>query len=667
MISFHAPTCVKAVERSPEVLHAKRMSRRLLGAVMLLLLVATLGPAAGAAGSQMRQCLRLGCKQQREACRKAFKHQARDARRACSDHGGKARKECKQHEKRTWRLNRKKCNAARKACKACCKQGRSGCAVRVLGDGVCGGVTVAREECDGGDDAGCPGRCRGDCRCPSPTTTLDGNYAIIAADPLAQVAREYAQYRIDTGYAAQLFVVSDLVNAPYAVEHLVPAVHELLQGAHRQLPEGETLYLALLGDAPGIQEHNTGLIPAVPCENDFGPGGCHTDNAYGDLDGDGLPEVAVGRVPARTPQQVRDYLDKLRTHESRYTTGLWNRRITVYAEQGGFGDTIDALLEMLVMSGLKAVDHAFDTIGVYANPASRYYYTPFSNKVIELFNDGNLMTVYFGHGSSGWTYGLPIGAVPEIHCDERFPISFFFACNNGSYRGRGDSIAEALIWNPHGSIIVFAASELSGPYGNAVLSYEIQRAIMDARLPTIGEAILSAKWQVMENSDAFRQLTEHLAVVSGMTVAERETSRFQHLNLYNLLGDPAVALQYPRSVIEFGSGVSGSLPDGLLHVSGTAPGVGDGTAWVTLETERDVVLHNLIPVDPGDPDADAVRTNWELAVDKIVVGETVAVEGGAFTADLRFPADLPAGDYYVKVYAHDGTSDSFGYARLRRN
>jgi len=491
---------------------------------------------------------------------------------------------------------------------------------------------------------------------PDVTVPDSVNYVIVYDDSLDQAAGQIAEYRESTGFRTAKHSVSDVLPDIVTVYDLVGVINSLLAIVKDGLDDDAPVYLLLLGDVPSGPYELNGHIPAVPCNNIIG--GCLTDNDYGDLDGDNVPDVAVGRIPASTNEQALEYLDKLKRHESEYKVGLWNRRVSVYTGEANFGMEIDAMLEMAVMKGLTKVSHAFDIIGAYDNSGSSYYYMPFEEKVIDLFNQDNVMVVYIGHGSTEWTQGLDSDQVPKVHCKNRLPATLFFACHAGNYAGNDDCLAEELLWKDDGPIVTYGSSDVSHPYGNAVLVYESQRAVLNSRAPTFGLALLESKVQSIVNQDEFRDFIDAAA---QLEVPEYQLViiRDQHLDLYNLLGDPAAAVRYPGSDAVFDD-VEGGMSADQIRVQGTAPGVGDGTAWVTLEMERDVILWPLDPVDPDDPDQQTVQSNWEKAVDKVLSSAEVDVVSGAFEADLDVPDGLPTGAYWIKVYAYDDVSDSFG-------
>ncbi|MBW2534118.1 MAG: hypothetical protein JRI55_21700, partial [Deltaproteobacteria bacterium] len=337
---------------------------------------------------------------------------------------------------------------------------------------------------------------------PHASAPIRGTYVVVTADPLVEIAEKMSALRRSVGYVTAVHRVSALVPGPVQPRDLAAKVHRLLADTAGVPPT----HLLLLGDAPGPDEQTSGQIPAFPCTSHYG--GCMTDNPYGDLDGDGLPDVAVGRIPARTPRQATEYLERLEAHERSFTPGPWNRRVSIYTERGGFGARVDALIELGMMEGLKRVSHAFDIVGAYDNPNSQFFYTPYSEKVIDLFNQGNLFVFYVGHGLSGSTAGLDKGSLDAVHCGPRRPAVFFFACNNGAYVGPNDSIAEALLLRDRGAIVAFASTDVSHPYGNASLLYEVTRHFLDGRPATFGEGLRRAKRALMEHSDEFRQILD---------------------------------------------------------------------------------------------------------------------------------------------------------------
>lgn len=521
-----------------------------------------------------------------------------------------------------------------------------------------------REENPGPGDEGSPGDpatpgdLGGDREDSGDPGTEAGPYLLIATqDDLRPAALEWQAYRQDQGMEVEVGTVEDLAPGAVQASDWRDGVLRRLREVRDRRGTDDRLFLLILGDAPSGGRVEGGRWPAQRCTNSTpGATGCWTDNRYGDLDGDGVPEVAVGRVPARTLEEAGQVLRKVQAFESTYRTGLFNRRLGLYVGEAGFGEAIDGLLELAMMEGLKRVDHAFDILGAWDNPASAYWYLPFTEKVVDLFSDGALATVYIGHGSEEWTQGLTAQEVSAIDCSgTRCPFSFFFACYAGNYVGSADSLGERLAFKADGPVAAFGATDVSHPYGNAVLAYETQRLVLAMRYETIGEVLVAIKKALAANlDDEFRQFIDGGATVdpSCGTPARQQQLLVEHMDLYNLLGDPATRLQYPGAVASM-TVVSGGIRSGHVEVRGEVPGVGSGQAYLTLETERDVTWRQLLPVDPDHPDPATVQANWAAANDKVLVGSTVPVADGVFTGALAVPVGAPGGDLYLKVYAWD--------------
>ena len=74
-----------------------------------------------------------------------------------------------------------------------------------------------------------------------------------------------------------------------------------------------------------------------------------------------------------------------------------------------------------------------------------------------------------------------------------------------------------------------------------------------------------------------------------------------------------------------------------------------------------------VPAD-GDPGRDGVIVqNYDTANDKVAATVTVPMTGSSLSTTLQIPANLPAGQYHIKVFAYDTISDFVGSASLTVN
>jgi hypothetical protein len=107
-----------------------------------------------------------------------------------------------------------------------------------------------------------------------------------------------------------------------------------------------------------------------------------------------------------------------------------------------------------------------------------------------------------------------------------------------------------------------------------------------------------------------------------------------------------------------------------LTVTATFPSLTSGAeAIVTLESTRKAILGDIaaVPAD-GDSGRDAVVVkNYETANDKVVASVTASLTESSLSTTLKIPSDLPAGRYYIKVFAQDARSDFIGSTPLTVN
>ncbi len=488
-----------------------------------------------------------------------------------------------------------------------------------------------------------------------PPLLNSADFLILTEDSLLESAHEYATFRESLGSWTEVRTASSLQQGSNLGAFALN-VQAWAREARENLDPRLPLFLLILGDAPEESDSIQGRIPALYCSNMEGD--CYTDNKYADLDDDGLPDLALGRLPLRSAAEVTEYIRHAREHETQTPPGIWNRRLALYTGAANFSPEIDAMLEFLVFYALTKVSYDFDIFGVYNNSNSDYYYTPYEDKVMDLLNAGNLMDIYIGHGSSDSTDGLSLYNLDQFSSDHRFPFAFFFACLNGTYRGEDDSLAEAVLRLPRGAIASVASSDISHPYGNAVLSYEVQRVSLNLRLETIGEVVQEMKRAAITNVDDNLRVVIDSSAAIELNESLYEPLLLEHLNLYNLLGDPALTMHYPDGQVSFDED---RLPDtmqpGTLTVSGSVDLFSEGTVTVSLECSRNAMLYET---EPGY-DRQTIQENWAKANDKVVDSIEVSLVDGRFEAQLQIPADLPRVAYYVKAFAvgqgHDATGN----------
>ena len=469
---------------------------------------------------------------------------------------------------------------------------------------------------------------------------------------------------LTTSVAAQDILVITPFNEALApwLEHRTAQGHKVvvrepvanLRGLVREVhakSEGKLRFVLLVGDYGRIPcAYKRGVVIAQYTR----AANIAHDHYLADLDGDDLPDLAVGRLPAGNGHEAAAMLGKVIKYENSTDFGTWRRRFNVIAGVGGFGKLQDWALETVATKFLTdSVPAAFDLHVTYANPASAFCPPPPEIQAVTLrrFNEGALAIAYIGHGNrTKLDDVLYRGRRYTIFDDEAAfswkarhgaPIAIFVACSTGHFDGTPDCLAEVALKQPGGPVAVIASTRLSMPYANGVFAKELLDAMFVQQRPTIGEVLIETKRRLMHpaKDDVGRQFIETLAMGYKWSEKARAEERAEHLFLYNLFGDPATRIAYPaKAKLDC---AQEARPGARLKVVGQSSVAGE--ALVELAEKR----RAQVQPREGD-DAAAFRRAYARANHRTLQQVRVPVTNGRFRTEFTLP-ETP-GDYVVRVY-----------------
>jgi Peptidase family C25 len=406
--------------------------------------------------------------------------------------------------------------------------------------------------------------------------------------------------------------------------------------------------------------------------------------AQGHIDAPGQPQfaakvnprlLAVGRIPARLPEEAANFARKVIGYETSKSEGMWRRSMSIFTGPANFGALADFMIESSMTRTLdEKVPYDWDVDVVFPKIGSPWAY-PFpdlQNKLIERLEAGALIAGYVGHGAPthfddvrhNYNY-YQIGTVWDL---ERLRIGdgkpFFIAltCSNGFFdlRERMQSVAEVLVMNPGGAIAAFASSRVSHPYPNALYGDAIVQTFVNERASTIGEGIVIAKERMLEGE---------LPLAPLLFDSDPRELAEEHVGLYNLLGDPATILQYPARARMTLDGLKENVtPGSSVDVKVDIEGIAVGKAILTVETKRSVIRTKVPSAIALRQMAEhemweTMRATYNAAADKVVSREEQAVASGKAVFHVKLPD--AEGEYVLKVFATGGGETSGGYVRVK--
>ncbi|MEO8011596.1 MAG: C25 family cysteine peptidase, partial [Dokdonella sp.] len=318
-----------------------------------------------------------------------------------------------------------------------------------------------------------------------------------------------------------------------------------------------------------------------------------SDNPFGII-GDGYhPTVAVGRFPVVEPSEVSAIVNKTIDYMTKPQPGSWRRDVMFITDESEhFKKSSDALAQSIGSEGFVAER-------VYAS-ADESNNLAHQSAIKDGLNAGRLLVHFIGHGGRYiWRTGPPdirknhdlftLDDVSNLTNSGRLPMVLSMTCYSAPFDNPSeDSIGERFLREPDkGAVAVFAASWRNAP------STEFSSSLVTELLrpgATIGEGIVRAKQSIED-----RTLVE----------------------MYNLLGDPAVVLERPR--------------DSALMAL-------DGDVWspgIAVEL-MNAGFQGQVDLDWLDEDGDSVaRTSYQASESRFLLPIPTKLAKGKAVASVR--------------------------------
>lgn len=550
------------------------------------------------------------------------------------------------------------------------------------------------------------------------------DYLIVAADGLGGVAKEWGEYRKGQGRQVEVVTLGAIAKeAGKDKINLLDLKNYIKKHGGEKPAEG--FQVLLIGDCPVEGSEGYDAKTEIPWfmsaykdayERSAIPG----DNFLADTIGEDneIPDFAIGRIPARTPEQASLALKKVKAYESA-KLGEWIKRLTFFAGEGRFGAAVDQMLENLfTQMAEQVIDPAYDLRMTYANIKSAYAYVPsrFSDKVLEEANTGAFLLSYMGHGAVDRLDDMHVSQgegkrdlrYPILQDDDvvkfniedgKLPVMIIVACATGFLDHKEQCLTERICFAEKAPVAVISSSRDSHPYSNTLLQNAMITEMTKNRRATLGECFMRAKREIVQGEDKNRKSLENMAAFIIPKKSDRDKLNRAHLYLYNLIGDPGLKLKHPNVAlqaqnenkpvrsVEINAGQKKEIMIALDPTLkfGTGKGAKGPSFVATLEVRRSQIAGNVDPINPADLISDdsqkreraeaTVSRNHAIANNKVVcelecIGELAPVEDEVmelFAEIVRLKIDeaLAPGDYVVKLFALDSKGAHCGFAALK--
>jgi Peptidase family C25 len=344
---------------------------------------------------------------------------------------------------------------------------------------------------------------------------------IITSAGLRAAAQGLADYRKSRGLATLVVTVDDVMD-DFADGLLNPAaIHDLVvYAAANWQPRPRYVTLAGKGtydyrDLLGFHDDQVPPLMVASYE-----GLVPSDGAYADLNGDGLADVPIGRIPALTAAELTAYVNKVVAYESGGLGG-WAKQVLLVADAPDAAGDYVAGSDQLAAQVPAALQVTKDYLPVGASQAQ---IDAVRAQLIGTFDNGGVLVNYVGHGGLDRLASpglLTTDDVPQLAGGARSPVLTALTCNIAHFAFPGFRfLGEDLIVQPGGgAMAVFAPTGLSYDGPAVQLGQHLLPAILAGPGTVLGDAIL-------------RGIREYAA-----------TGDVTLLPAYNLLGDPGLAVK----------------------------------------------------------------------------------------------------------------------------
>ncbi|HTF38914.1 MAG TPA: C25 family cysteine peptidase, partial [Blastocatellia bacterium] len=212
-----------------------------------------------------------------------------------------------------------------------------------------------------------------------------------------------------------------------------------------------------------------------------------SDDWFADFDGNGVAEMAIGRLPVRSAPEAATVIAKIIGYDRSQSS---NSVLLVADSNDGydFGSMSSGLRDAIPQSMKVSEIHRGET-----DPASA------QSELIAALGQGQKIVNYVGHGNvDQWRASLLTSGSARTLTNSQLPLFVMMTCLNGYFQ---DPVLESLAGSlmkaeRGGAVAVWASSGMTTPADQSVLNQQMFRLVLDsanAGSLTLGEATVKAK------------------------------------------------------------------------------------------------------------------------------------------------------------------------------
>ena len=476
---------------------------------------------------------------------------------------------------------------------------------------------------------------------------IQANYIIIGPKQFQDAAEPIIQLRSPAIYAD-----IETIYQEFSAGNKDPmAIRSFIQWTKEYWISPEPICLLLLGDSGydyrNITGNSTIIIPTIQVQSSRTYA---SDDLFATITGN-IPEIAIGRFPARNESEVLDFNNKVIAMEENPDFGAWRQLITLVADDasrpepqhGSIATGKSHTLNSEELANLIPSAYRKEKIYMLEYPevsdASLYgvQKPDATEAVIDNLNKGTAIFSYIGHGSpyslaQEKLLYLDRGDINQINTGKKMPLWIVGTCSFGHFDDpTTESFAEELIRAPmNAASMIISTTRKITISGNERYTYELFNAIFENGIASnapIGVILQSIKDGYSEGQ------------------------------YFHLFGDPAMKLPLPKNSIS----INNITPDTLktleiANIYGNQQifdGESEGIIYL-LDAEREVTREYQIY-------SDIYSLSYSLPGATLFRGQFTFSENN-FSTSIIVPQDISYSDYpsRIVIYTNNDSDEACG-------
>jgi len=284
------------------------------------------------------------------------------------------------------------------------------------------------------------------------------SHASFIEDGVTSVYADYRSSEEGGDYDTRVVDIADLTHRyAYGVKGHPVAIRNAMRYLRDQVQSPDFIFLIGKGLEYTALKNTTSQEATVPT---WGIPG--SDNLLVAFDGQRHPQIPIGRLAARRPEEVLNYLDKIKAHELRpeedqtISDQLWKKNIIHLS--GGSASNQAILFRFLNDMGAVIESKRFGAdVLTFRKTSADPLERATTDQIMKQIDEGSALITFFGHSAVG-TFDFSLEDPSRYNNQGRNPIILSLGCHSGNIHTNVSGISEDFVLEKDRGAIAFIAS-----------------------------------------------------------------------------------------------------------------------------------------------------------------------------------------------------------------